>query len=376
MKILYWTPLYWPEVGGIEVLSMKAIPALRERGHECIVLTSHGSQAAPDEEVFEGTRIYRFNFLSALARRDLSQVVTIQRQVAELKNTHKPDLVHLHMGAPTAYFHIMTARRNSVPTLVTLHNCFENYHGGADTVLGKTFRMAAWVAAVSGSALEDARAVLPDITERSSLIYNGLEMPRILPEPLPFSPARIVCLGRLMPEKGFDVAIEAFAALVQHFPEARLTIAGDGPARADLEQQAASLNLTEAIEFTGWVAQAEIPLLINRATVVVVPSRWREPFPLVALEAAQMARPVVATRVGGLPESIVHQRTGLLVEKEDSNALTEALVALLSAPDTARRMGQAGRQRMQDVFSWDGYLDTYDQLYRRLVDEHRAQNHA
>ena len=90
---------------------------------------------------------------------------------------------------------------------------------------------------------------------------------------------------------------------------------------------------------------------------------------MVALEAAQMARPIVATPVGGLPESVVHQQTGLLVEPEDSVALAEAIAFLLSHPDIARQMGQAGRSRALDIFSLENFVDSYDRLYRRLVQE-------
>ena len=82
-----------------------------------------------------------------------------------------------------------------------------------------------------------------------------------------------------------------------------------------MEQQAAKQGIGHAVEFTGWIDPEQVPALINHATLIVMPSR-EDSLPLVALEAARMARPVVATRVGGLPEIVVHQETGLLVEPE------------------------------------------------------------
>jgi len=93
----------------------------------------------------------------------------------------------------------------------------------------------------------------------------------------------------------------------------------------------------------------------------------------VALEAALMARPVVATRVGGLLEVVVHQQTGLLVEQEDSHGLAEAIASLLDHPETATEMGQAARQRAQKVFSWKQCVDAYDALYQKLITEARLQ---
>ena len=187
------------------------------------------------------------------------------------------------------------------------------------------------------------------------------------PAPLSFDSPRLLCLGRLVEEKGFDVALVAFASLLARYPEARLIIAGDGPARPDLEQQASTLGIWDAVEFTGWVAPEKAPELINTASVVVIPSRWQEPFGLVALEAALMARPIVATRVGGLPEIVVHQRTGLLVENENSKAISEAIAFLLDRPETATRMGREARIRVLKEFSWRAHVDSYDVLYRELI---------
>ena len=80
-----------------------------------------------------------------------------------------------------------------------------------------------------------------------------------------------------------------------------------------------------------------------------------------------MARPVVATRVGGLPEVIVNEETGLLVENEDSNALAEAVGFILDHPESAARMGQAARSRAQELFRWERYVNAYDALYQRLL---------
>ena len=91
-----------------------------------------------------------------------------------------------------------------------------------------------------------------------------------------------------------------------------MVIAGNGTDRAQLERQAAELGLREVVDFIGWVAPDKVPELINSATIVLMPSRW-EGLPSVALQASMMARPVLATSVGGLPEVVVHGETGLLV---------------------------------------------------------------
>jgi glycogen(starch) synthase len=172
--------------------------------------------------------------------------------------------------------------------------------------------------------------------------------------------------SRLVPAKGFDLALTALASIIDRFPNIRLVVAGDGSARSALEQQAADLGLRQVVEFVGWVEPDEVPRLLNTATMVLLPSR-REGLPLVAVQAALMARPIVATRVSGLPEVVVHQQTGWLVEKEDSRSLAEAIAFLLEHLETAIQMGQAARRRAQEVFSWRHCVAAYDALYQRLV---------
>jgi glycogen(starch) synthase len=173
-------------------------------------------------------------------------------------------------------------------------------------------------------------------------------------------------LGRLTEQKGFDIAVRALRAVVNRFPNVRLTIAGDGPERHNLEQLVSELGLEQVVDFIGWVAPEQVPALLNTATVVIMPSRW-EGLPLVALEAALMARPLVVTPVEGLPEVVIHQRTGLLVEKENSEALAEAIGFLLSRPEAAAAMGQAARRHVQAVFSFENCVNAYEAVYRRLA---------
>jgi glycosyltransferase involved in cell wall biosynthesis len=110
-----------------------------------------------------------------------------------------------------------------------------------------------------------------------------------------------------------------------------------------------------------------IPSLINDATIVLVPSRYAEPFALVGIQAALMARPVVGSAAGGMVEMIEDGRTGLLVEMENARALADAAAALLRDPERARAMGAAGRARALREFSYDACVNAYDSLYQRLI---------
>ncbi len=370
MRILFWSELFWPYVGGAEVLGAKLLRALAARGHEFIVVTSQDYLELPDETHYKGIPVFRFPFRAALANGDVSRLMKARQAVARLKRTWAPELIHINSVGPSALFNLQTAEVHPASVLVTLHTLHgELEHAqtaGRDTLLTKTLSSATWVTCVSAAVLHDARKQALDITASSSIIYNGLDEPNIVPKPLAFDTPRLLCLGRLITAKGFDLALSAFSTLIDRFPRMRLVIAGDGPGRSVLQEQAFKLGVSHAVEFTGWVSPNQVPDLINTATVVVIPSRL-EGLPLVGIQAAQMARPVVATRVGGLPELFVDEKTGLIVEKEDIGSLAEAIAFVLNHPNRAREIGEAARRHAREIFGLEHCIDAYDALYRKLI---------
>jgi len=371
MRILFWSELFWPYIGGVEILGTQLVPVLRERGYEVIVVTSHLYLDLPDGERYKGIPVHRFPFRAALVTSNVDQLVEVRQRIVNLKRTFAADLVHINAVGPSVLFHLDTRKAHPAPSLVTMHQ--GELPAAAepvrrDTLLTQTLRSANWVTCVSSALLAYVRQVVVETVPRSSVIYNSLEASRLLPTPLPIEAPRLLCLGRLVPSKGFDLALTAFASIVDRFPRARLVIVGDGPARPELERQSAALGLADRVDFVGWVAPDKVPELMNTATMVIMPSRY-EAFGMVALEAAMMARPIIATRVGGLPEVVMHQQTGLLVEKEDSKALAEAISFLLTHLDTAAQLGAEARRRAQEIFSWKRHVDAYDALYKRLASE-------
>lgn len=371
MRVLVWQELFWPYVGGVEVLATKLLLTLKRRGYEIIVVTRQDSPDLSREADYQGIPVYRYPFWTVLTSGKLGEVIELRSQVAKLKRAFAPDLVHINSFGPSVLLHHDTANAHGAPLLITLHTTHQRINAGSlgrDGLFGRTLRTANWVTCVSNAVLAHWRQLVPEISPYSSVVYTGLVAPALSPEPLPTDPPRLLCLGRLVPEKGFDLALKAFASTVDRFPSARLVIAGDGPARPLLEKQATELGLMHSVEFVGWAPPEKVPALINTATVVIMPSHY-EGLGSVALEAALMARPVVAARVGGLPEIVLHQKTGLLVDDADHEALAEAILFLLNHPRTAAAFGDAARRRVQEVFSFDRYVDAYDALYKKLIIE-------
>jgi glycosyltransferase involved in cell wall biosynthesis len=373
MRLLVWSGFYWPYLGGAEVNSAKLIGALRQRGYEIAVVTSHGDLDLPDQDTHEGVPINRIPFLSAIRNRDPEAFFSARQKAAKLKSSFAPDVIHVNFTDPTGLFHLLTTAAHPAPFVTAAHSIV-NPEGADGTLAVRLFKEAARVVAVSGAVRERVAAIAPDTLNSLSIIYNGLKTPALAPAPRPLNPPRLLCLGRLIDAKGFDVALAAFAGLLSRFPEARLTIAGNGPELTDLKARAHDLGVSDAVDFPGRVSPSQVPELINSSTLVVVPSR-RESFGLVAAEAAQMARPVVASRIDGLVEVVADRETGLLVSMDDAGGFRDAIAGLLENAEMADRMGEMARRRIQEKFSFDQQVDAYDALYRVILEEaDRARN--
>jgi glycosyltransferase involved in cell wall biosynthesis len=194
-----------------------------------------------------------------------------------------------------------------------------------------------------------------------STIWNGIDLGRFAYSgPRADGPA--VTVARLNPEKDMATLLRAVALVVRSQPAFRLEVAGDGPCLADLKQTAADLRLNGHVRFLGLVS--DVPALLIRARLFVL-SSVSEGVSLTLLEAMARGLPVAATRVGGNPEVVADGDTGLLVPARSPAALAEALLRLYGDADLGRRLGLAGRRRVEAHFDVRRMVARYEALYRQ-----------
>lgn len=176
----------------------------------------------------------------------------------------------------------------------------------------------------------------------------------------------LVFVGTLTHLKGVHVLLTALPKIFAEFPDAQLRIVGDGPYRLRLEQLADRLGVAHRVFFTGAMRHVELPEALGQ-TDVLVHSALTEAMPRAILEAMAMERPVVATRVGGVPEVLRDGIDGLLVPAGDSNALAEAVCRVLGRPDLAQTMGANGRRRVLEHFSFEQNVRTLVRWHRESI---------
>lgn len=177
----------------------------------------------------------------------------------------------------------------------------------------------------------------------------------------------ILCVGRLVPQKGIEYFIRAIPSIAKRYPEAKFIIVGEGWSRDILEAEAQSSGHAKKIRFTGFASDQEVINLMTSADVLVVPSVY-EPFGIVALEGMATGVPVVASKVGGLSEVIEHDRTGLFVYPRSPESIAWGIDQVLSDPDHAKWLTENAKEKLHKAYSWEAVAMKTVEVYRKVVE--------
>lgn len=368
-SILLWPERFWPHIGGIEILCRELAIKLKELGYEInIVSTHHPEKKLPDHDEFNGISVYRFHFHTSIINNDINLINKTLRELTELKKTIKPDLIHLHFGGPSGYFHLKTKSAFNPPTLTTIHSIARNY-SKKNSLFRQIISSSDHIDVASKTMIPKIKRLFPDKNLNPTTTYYGLSAPKVLPTPLNINNPTLLCLGRLIPWKGFDVALKAFKILKSNYPNLKMLIAGDGSEKKNLIKLSEDLGINGSVEFLGWIKLENVYDLINMATIVLIPSKntGGETLPTVSIQSSQMGRPVIASNITGLPEIINHKKTGLLVEQNNHFELANAVMYLLDNPSETLKIAKNAREYVLRKFRIENYVKSYDNLYRKIL---------
>lgn len=384
MRICLFTPTFFPKMGGQEMVVDQLARHFTSLGHEIVVLAQHGSRRGTNVEVKVPYRLERF-------RKPISQVWGIpgtRRALAKLYRSWPFEIVHSHSCYPTGFAAINFCHEKKIPLIVTSH--------GGDLADDSRFRARPVIMKRSKQTLEQADAVTfissymqkailevaPDCATHLHSIPNGVDFaaltrkicgtPTVANRHSLKPDSFVLFLGRLHNRKGVDVLIKAFQRVAGSNPNASLVIAGDGTEISLLRSQSERTGIANRIHFAGSVRGADRLWLLQNCLCLVLPTRTRETFGLVLLEAMANRKPVIGTRLGGILDLIEENQNGFLVQPNDVNDLARALVKILSDPELRAQMGNRAAEKAL-LYDWPKVARQYLTLFEELLKKSRHE---
>ncbi|MGD9141890.1 MAG: glycosyltransferase [bacterium] len=238
-------------------------------------------------------------------------------------------------------------------------------HGALDALVA---RLSSIIVAVSGAAAEKH---LPRFEDKVTVVPTGVDTRAFSPDDLARPTGAVCFAGRIADEKGIDILVECAPEVIDDFPRAGFIVCGapftdeDRAYERRIQRRIDELGLASRFEFTGFIR--DVREVLRRSDLLVLPSR-REALPKIVMEAMAMGKPVVAARVGGLPDLVSDGKSGLLVRPESPDELADALLKLLRAPALARSMGREGRRIAEERYGAEAATAAIVGVYRGILD--------
>ncbi|MFY1671906.1 glycosyltransferase family 4 protein [Plantactinospora sp. WMMB334] len=376
LKILILSWEYPPVlVGGLGRHVHALATALAAAGHQVTVVTRHG-EGAPVEAYADGVHVVRapedpvgFPLATpSLLAWTMAFNHTLTRTALRAARTGDYDVIHAHdwLVAHTA---ITLADHLDIPLVTTIHATEAGRHQGwlPDEMNRTIHSVEHWLSAeshrvitCSGYMRDQVKGLfgLPD--GHVEVVPNGVDDRAWSAQPRAVAAARkryagagplVGFAGRLVYEKGVQHLVHAVPRLRERHPELRVVIAGDGPYRQELQEQAQRLGLAESVRFAGFMTERQLPAVLAATDATVVPSLY-EPFGMVALEAAAAGAPLAVAATGGLAEIVEPGVTGVTFPHSDPDALAGAVDSLLGDEVFARRVARRARTMVTERYGW------------------------
>lgn len=380
MRVLVVTNDYPPRIGGIQYYVERLVDGLVAGGDEVVVYAS----SHPGATAWDAAQPYT---VVRAATSTLLPTPLVTARVLRLVATHRPEVVLFGAAFPLGLMGPVLRARTGVPYVAFTHGLEVSSARvpGGNLPLRAIGSRAAAVTFVSHwcrDELQDAFGpgpryeLLPPAVDPAEF-HPGVDGTEVRRRHHLEGVPLVVCVSRMVERKGQDQLVAALDEVRHRVPDVHLMLVGDGPHRAALEQQVARTGHAGRVVFTGPVPDEELAAHYAAGDVFAMPCRERkgglevEAFGIVFIQAQAVGRPVVAGRIGGVPDSLDDGRTGHLVDGTRTGEVADAVARLLESPSTAASMGAAGAARVADGYTWPARTAQLRALLARVVSDLR-----
>lgn len=374
MKILQVSAYFYPHIGGSERYCYGLSRELADRGHEVHVFTSKLLKNTKFYEKYDGFKVHRIPSAGVIWKCNPATFM-----IHKLKRSDA-DIVHSHSYIFLTSFQVSLVRSflNKTPHLLHLHGGIEVTSPPSDistrlkllikkliydrTIGNWTVKGTDAIASVSRRDMELAEKIWGVNGDNLFWVPNALD-PNEFNNNNYADSLNVVFIGRLEGWKGLPVLLKVAEIVSRNRDDVKFIIIGDGSMRNYVEREASRLG---NIDVLGFVQRETIKSVLSNASVFVLPSYCMEGLPTVCLEAMASEVPIVASRVGGVPEVVIDKETGYLFPPRDTKLCADRLLRLLANERLRRRMGRNGRRLVEKFYSWDKVVEKTEKIYKLI----------
>jgi len=363
MKLLVIAPYFYPKVGGLENYAWHICRGLKESyGWDIVAIASNHEKNVFKVEVIEGIKIYRLPTWFKLSNTPINLGWFID--IWKIIQKEKPNVVNGHTPVPfIADVGAIVSSILKIPFYLTYHNDLvkNNVLDILFSIYYSTFGNLSFIFSkriiVTSHFYANNSKYLKKFKSKFSIIPPGVDLKKYKKTLNTLDNKIILFVGQLdktHTHKGLSFLIKAMEKIVKRMPSTQLHVIGKGNNIDQYKNEANTLNVSKHIKFIGYVNDDNLIKRYQSCTVVVLPSTTdSEGFGMTLIEAGACGKPVVGTKVGGIPFVIKHNKTGLLISPRNSEELSEAVIRILEDKNLSDRLGKNGYEYVTKNFSWD-----------------------
>ncbi len=395
MNVCFVTPEYFPISGGTGAYVYYLSHSIQKLGHNVHVVARDNQES---EKTVNGIYVHYIKGAGNALTRYWRFARSASKKIEELNKQNGFDVIHANLPLVPSFAIPKDASKALVcavhstwkgEAIVTKRDNPKNLNPNEKSMLRYNFLLRSYekklmnrsdaLIAVSKYTVDELTELYGIDEEKIHVIYNGVDVQKFKPRPdrtvlrrefgLEDKKKIVLFVGRLYHRKGLEILLRSIPQVLQEFSDVKFVISGKGfkEKEESLRNLAKQLDIEDHVTFMGYVPDEKLPNLYSASDIFVLPAIY-ENFPFAILEAQATGLPVISTKVGGIPEFLVDNENGFVIDPGDSAQLTQRVLALLQDPKLAKEMGNRGRSLIEKKFSWRLITSQVIDLYHKLLE--------